>query len=227
MRLRIIALGVYLFTCSILLAQTVTILDDSPPNSPVSITGTITFRDSLNVTCSIIGHNHSSKSIILSAVDLTFTKPSGEPAELKFQRDHFFKPQTISLPESDWLISSDCQTGTELDVPRKPATPEAHAKLVFLQYEDGSVWGNAKAGAQMMTERREVLAFLKSLKQAYSAEGPDGLARAVAKDQKPGTMLWSKLTALRMLRDYSGISAVAETIDQNLKTAELRNSLLR
>jgi hypothetical protein len=187
---------------------------------------TMTFQDSLNVTCSIAGHNHSSKSLILSAIELTFTRPSGEPVDMKFHRDHFFKPLTISLPKSDWLISSDCRAGTELDVPRKPAMPQAHAKVLFLQYEDGSLWGNAKAGARLITERREVLAFLKSLKQVYSADGPDGLARAVAKDQKPGSMISSKLSALRMLRDYQGISAVAETINENLKTAELRDTLL-
>jgi hypothetical protein len=162
----------------------------------------------------------------LSVVDLSFNKPNGEPVELKFQRDHFFKPLAISLPRSDWQISSDCRTGSEIDIPRKPKPPEAHAKVVFLQFEDGSVWGNAKVGEQLILERQEVLAFLKGLKQAYSADGSAGLERAMAKDQKRGTMLWSKLTSLRMLRSYSGVSAVAETIDQNLATAELRNKLM-
>jgi hypothetical protein len=226
MRLHITALFVYLFTCSMLFGQTISISDDSPAGGPVSITGTVTFRDSFNVDCSITGHNHSSKSIITSAVELKLTKPSGEPGQFMFDRDHFFKPLTISLPNSDFIISSDCQVGTELDVPRTPKTPEARARVIFLQYEDGSVWGNAKVGAQLMAQRTEVLAFLKSLKSAYSADGPDGLGKAMAKDQKPGTMVWSKLAALRMIRDASGISAVAETVEQNLATAERRKDLL-
>jgi hypothetical protein len=132
-----------------LFGQTISISDDSPAGSPVSITGTVTFQPS-NVVCSITGHNHSSRSIITSSVELKLTKPTGEPGELIFERDHFFKSLTISLPKSDFLIFSDCQMGTELDVPRTPQTPEAHATVVFLQYEDGSVWGNAKVGAQLM-----------------------------------------------------------------------------
>ena len=228
MRLYITALGVYLFTCSVLFAQTISISDDSPAGSPVSITGTISFPDSSHVDCSITGHNHASQSIIMSVVDLKLTKPSGEPGEMGFQRDHFFKPGAISLPNSDFLISlPDCEMGHELNVPRTPTTAEAHARVIFLQFEDGSVWGDAKVGAQLTAQRPEVLAFLKSLKSTYSTDGPDGLEKAIAKDQKPGTKVWLSLAYLRMIRHDFGISAVAETIEQQLATAERRKALLR
>src|SRR5581483_3704827 len=104
---------------------------------------------------------------------------------------------------------------------------EAHATVVFLQFEDGSIWGDPKIGAQLTAQRVEVLAFLKWLKSAYATDGPDGLEKALAKDQKPGTMAWGKLTGLRTIRAASGISAVAETIDQNLAIAESRQAWLR
>jgi len=227
MRLHIVALSVYFFACSMVVGQTISISDDSPPGSPISITGTMTFRDSLKIDCSITGHNHSSKSIITSAVEVKLTRPSGEPGQLLFQRDHFFKPLTISLPKSDFLITPECEMGTELDVPRRPTNPEAHAKVVFLQFDDGSTWGNPKIGQNLMEQRAEVLAYLQSLKSAYTNGGPAGLEQALEKNQKPGTMIWSKLTGLRLLLATSGISAVAETVDQNLATAEVRKALLK
>ena len=227
MTLRLTALGVYLFTCSVLFGQqTVSITDNSPAGSPVSITGAVTFPDSSKVVCSITGHNHSSRSIIASWVEMKLTKPTGEPGEISFERDRFFKSLPVSLPESDFLISSDCRMGIELDVQRTPQTPEAHATVVFLQFEDGSIWGDTKVGAQLTAQRLEVLAFLNWLKSAYSTDGPDGLEKALAQDQKPGTMAWAKLNMMRMIRTSSGISAVVEAIDQNLVTAEARRAWL-
>jgi hypothetical protein len=219
--------GMFLFACSLLVGQTVSISDDSPAGSPVSIKGTVVFRDSLNAECSITGQNHGSISIIALVVELKLTMPSGEPGRMMFQRDHFFKPLTISLPKTDFIVTSDCQTGHELDIPRTPAAPEAHAKAIYMQFEDGSTWGDTKVGAALMGQRTGVLAFLKSLKTAYSSDGTAGLEKALAQDQKPGSMVWSKLAGLRMIRDASGISAVVETVDQNLATAEARKTLLK
>jgi hypothetical protein len=227
MRRRLAALGVYFFTCSVLFGQTVSISDHSPDGTPVSITGTVTFQDSSNMVCSITGHNDSPQSIIASSIELKLTKPTGEPGQIVFERDYFFKSSTVSPPQSDFLISDDCRMGKELNVQRTPQPPQAHAKVVFLQFEDGSIWGDPKVGAQLMAQRVEVLAFLKWLKSAYSTDGPDGLDKALAKDQKPGTRVWARLAGLRTIRASSGISAVAETIDQNLATAEERKTWLR
>ena len=162
----------------------------------------------------------------MSVVEMKLNKPTGEPGEFLFERDHFFKQLAISSPKSDFLISSDCNMGHEIDVRRISAPPEAHAKVVFLQFEDGSTWGDRKVGNRLMKQRLAVLAFLKSLKSVYETDGPRGLEKAIAKEQQPGTMVRSKLTGLRMIRNASGIRAVAHTIDQNLATAKLRKAAL-
>ena len=59
-----------------------------------------------------------------------------------------------------------------------------------------------------------------------STSGLDGLAEALSKEQKPGTMVWSKLSGLRMIRDTSGMSAVADVINKNLAMAEVRKVAL-
>lgn len=230
------ALGVYLFMCGVLFGQTISVSDDSPAGSPVSITGTLTFPDPSRVECSITGHNQWSKSIILAVAELKLVKPSGEPAQIRFERDTFFKPQPISLPESDFLIGSDCEAGgTErvkingewVDTPRTPTMPGGHASVIYLEFEDGSEWGDYLAAARTIERRPAVLASLKSLKLTYATEGPEGLEKAIAKDQKPGSSAELLYTKLKMIRDHMGIGAVAQTIDQFLATAERRKAALR
>jgi hypothetical protein len=116
--------------------------------------------------------------------------------------------------------------GRELGIPRLPAPPQANAKLLFVQYEDGSVWGDDKIRVELMTQRAAVIDFLNWLKTAYSTGGRDGLTEALSKDQKPGTMVSSKLAGLRMIRDSQGVGAVADAINKNLATAELRKAAL-
>jgi hypothetical protein len=223
---RIISLVMFLTTCGLLSAQTIKISDDSPLGSPVSLKGAVSFGDSDSVNCSITGHNRSSKAIITLAVELKLNKPSGEPGELQFERDHFFKELTISSPRVDFPITSDCQMGHEADIPRLSAPPDAHAKLLFVQYEDGSSWGDRRVASQLLAERLTVLEFLQSLRTAYSVGGPEKLTDALSKDQQPGTMVWSKMAGLRMIRDGSGVKAVADAVDKNLATAEARKSAL-
>lgn len=220
---------------SLLLAKTIQISDDSSRGSPVSLKGTVTFDDKNpdNVACSVTGHNNSTKSIITYAVELDLTKPSGEPAIVRFQHDRFFKDLSISLPQTDFPVLTDCESGHELNIPRTPAPAEAHAKLLFVQYDDGSVWGDDKTTSEIMTQRADVLAYLQSLKAAYSSGGLDALAQALSKDQpfrdnnhRPRIMVHSKQQGLREIRDTAGIQAVAKTIDENLAMAEVRKAAL-
>ena len=124
----------------------------------------------------------------------------------------------------------DCRMVPELDLERTPAPPEAHARVLFVQHLDGSVWTNGKLGsdigAELMNQRVAVLTFLQSLKAAYSSNGLAGLQQALAVDQKPGTMVSNKQSGLRMVSDVSGMQAVADTIDKNLTTAEARKAAL-
>lgn len=220
---------------SLLLAKTIPISDDSSSGSPVALKGTVTFdgENADNVTCSVTGHNNSPKSVIAYTFELDMTRPSGEPAVGLFQYDRFLKKQSISLPHADFPVFADCKTGHELDIVRTPAPPEAHAKLLFVQYEDGSVWGNDKTTAEIMAQRSDVVAYLQSLKAAYSSGGLDALAQALAREQpfsdnnlRRRTMVHSRQQTLRYVRDTEGIRAVANTIDENLAMAKLHEAAL-
>ena len=233
--LRLFPMVMYLATSTLLLGQTVQISDDSPNGSPVSLRGTVTFddKDPNNLACSVTGHNQSAKSIITYAVRLDIKEPTGEPQILNFEHDRFFKDLSISLPQSDFPILTDCVVGHERNIPRTPAAPEAHGKLLFVQYDDGSVWGDKETTSEVMSQRADVLAYLRSLKAAYTSGGPVALSQALLKDQPVRTedhkfriMVHSKERVLRRIRETDGIQAVAKTIDDNLAMAAERKALL-
>ena len=229
----LISLGLCLVIPNAVFGQTITIADDSPMDKPVSITGTATFGNGPeDISCSISGHNESSKPIITTAVAVKLVAPSGQPGEYRFYEDHFFSDVFVASPQADFPVVSnrnqDCRMVRELDIPRTPTAPEGHAVLLYVEYMDGSVWANGKSGSQigeqLMTQRAEVLSFLQSLKSAYITDGAVGLQRALAVDQKPGTMLSDKLARLRMVNAESGIKAVADIINKNVATAETRKA---
>ena len=230
---RFVSLIACLVTSSLMFGQVISISDDSPPGSPVSLKGTVSFGSRPeDVTCSVAGHNQSVKPIITTGVELKLTAPSGQPGEFRFDEDHFFSESLVTPSQATFPvvsnIASDCRMVREIDLERTPAPPEAHAVLLFVQYLDGSVWANGKRGSdigtELMNERVAVLTFLQSLKDAYSINGLTGLQQALAVDQKPGTMVADKQSRLRMVNDKSGMQAVADTVDKNLATAEARKA---
>jgi hypothetical protein len=231
---RFVSLIACLAASSLLFGQTVSISDDSP-GSPVSLTGTVTFGSRPeDVTCSISGRNQSSNPIITTALELKLTAPSGQPGEFRFNEDHFFSESLVTPSQANFPVVknmvSDCRMVRELDLERTPAAPEAHTRVLFVQFLDGSVWTNGKlgsdTGADLMAQRAAVLTFLQSLKDAYSSNGLAGLQQALAVDQTPGTMVSNKQSGLRMVNDTSGMQAVADLIQKNLATAEARKAAL-
>jgi hypothetical protein len=233
--IRFVILIVCLTTSSLMLGQGIPVLDDSTGGSPVSLKGTVTFGSlPEDVTCDMSGRNQSANPIITTAIELKVAAPSGQPGEFMFDEDHFFSESLVTPSQATFPIvsnvASDCRMVRELDLQRIPAPPEAHAKVLFVQFLDGSVWADGKRGSdignELMTERADVLTFLQSLKAAYSSNGLAGLQQALAVDQKPGTMVSNKQSGLRMVNDSSGIQTVADTIDKNLATAEARKAAL-
>jgi len=99
-------------------------------------------------------------------------------------------------------------------------------KLTFLQFDDGSIWGDDKARAEMMFQRNDVTAYLQSLKDAYSRGGSNALNQALEQplaespDHKLRIAVIAKQGALRRIRDHNDTQAVADEIDKNLASAQ-------
>jgi hypothetical protein len=215
-------------TVSVLVVgQTISITDDYSDITPVPLKGTVTFNNPENLDCVIAGFNKSSKPIIAFVIEMNVTTPNGQPGIFQFSHDNFFKSIDISSPQSEFKIDTGgCPLGHEIGVERIPSTPAAHARLLFVQYNDASAWGDAKVGNKLLAQRAALLQVLQTLKTAYTDGGSGGLEKALSEDQKLGSSLNSKLDRLRVLRDAYGIKAVVDDIDKDLATMKAREALV-
>jgi hypothetical protein len=224
--MRLLLAMVYLVTSSV--GQTVQISDDTPKGSPVSITGTWTFdpKNPDNMACSITGHNQYNRSIITYYDVWTYVKPSGEPGGITMNRDYFFKQDDLAEPSSDFPLTLP---GDELDgghefppITYAPATPEVHVKTVFVQFDDGSSWGDSQVAADVMRKRMEGLAYLRALKAAYTTGGSEALVEAL---QQPPRAQYPEVTLRYLLAEY-GLQTVQDRIESDLARAEVHKTAL-
>ena len=232
-----ISLVVMCLAMSNLLGQTIQISDDTAKGSPVTVKGTITFdpNDLDKKTCSITGHNHTDRMIVAFTMIVNVTKPDGEPApEGHILRDLFLLDSAMLAkrapqPQMDFPVfevNTHCGGGVHSGTRRIPIPkpPEAHIKFTFVQFDDGSVWGDDKDIAEAMFQRTETVKYLQSLRDAYSDGGDYALyqalqdsGRARETDHRFRYMLHGKRLNLLKLNNAK---AAADAIDKDLATAE-------
>ena len=79
--------------------------------------------------------------------------------------DYAFKIGAMAPQEERFA----CMMGNPHDKSAKIANVEA--AVLFVQFEDGSTWGDDQAGKGMLAERPQKLAYLKRLVETYYESG--------------------------------------------------------
>jgi hypothetical protein len=103
---------------------------------------------------------------------------------------------------------------------------------MFVQFDDGSVWGDATVIADVMFQRTDAIKYLKSLRDAYSEGGDYALYQALRAsvpstgetDHRPRIGVHSRQLTLQQLPNGK---AVVDRIDKDLATAEEHTAWLR
>jgi hypothetical protein len=221
------------------LAQTLSVVDDSPSDSPITVRGTITFdpNNPANVTCDLTGHNSASQIVVAWRQDISVS-PNG--TMYSHRHDDFFKDQSMwtamSLqPTSDYSADDiDCSF---FSVPTGQSAnpPGIHVTTRWAQFIDGSTWGDAQVTADVMRERIDALAYLRALKAAYTTGGSEALVEALQQNQPTQTADNPKLRrlvletegTLRYLLAESGLQAVQDRIESSLARAEVHKRWLQ
>jgi hypothetical protein len=226
-----------------LLGQTVPVSNDTASGSPVTVKGTATFDPSSSdiVNCSITGHNSSNHMIVAYMFDLKMIKPDGESQPGTVDHDHFFSQSaaamaTMPQPGLDFTLKFDCTSlaGQSYNFKPQPRTPELHIKMTFVQFDDGSVWGDSNAVAMVMFQRTEQVAYLQSLKVAYENGGVDGLTQALSRgepfftsDRRVRFAVRSKQQGMLAKLKRNGIQAVLDRMNSDLAAAQAHAAWLK
>jgi hypothetical protein len=212
----------------------VPVTDSTGSNSPLAIRGDVTFHvqvSSDNVKTewdmNISLTNISSKPIIAYQVAIDATPDQGAGVHHLKQVDHFFGP-TLSFPPGtqEFIKEPSRVLQTEL---RKKGTQavdsKAVAKVLFVEFEDGSTfgrsnWGNALSGVRKVTVDR-----IQEILNTVQATGPGALetslAAGVARQDNPA-LTRALMNHLKETLRASGPDAAVSALNDSLNSAEER-----
>ena len=166
-----------------LFGQTVT---DASTKCPLVVSGT---------PAHVVGVNKGTKEIIAYSKEFVATTadPDTPPNRLHFTYDYFFKPNTIKVGEA---------------VELQPLPPDAIAPnesftvvTKYLQFADGTEWGNPLDWPDRVQVRKEVLSLIQRAAAAYQTGGDDGLQTLLTtvKNTQGGTGM-GQVVAAHLLR---------------------------
>ena len=110
--------------------------------------------------------NNSTKGILAMFAVVKTTDDQGRVLPCESRMDYAFKSAILAPQEERFACSMEAST------PGAKVTQVVGAVL-FVQFEDGSTWGNPDVAKEMLAARPQKLAFLKALVEVYYESGED------------------------------------------------------
>ncbi len=164
----------------------ISIVDHSPSGSPLVVKGDVTAYDkpaeqlrySAKVRTSVT--NASSKPIVLTVISLTGENVPGmnDKSSHDYYFPEMFEPQ--STEEQEWTFGPFVSR-TEVKVdggskwvdvePERGAVQKVTATVLFVQFADGSTWGDRDEAKSALAVRRDSVKRLVHLSSVYRREG--------------------------------------------------------
>jgi hypothetical protein len=129
-------------------------------------------------------HNTSGKGILAYVAVTKTTDEHGQTKPCESRADYAFKSNVLGSQEENPL---PCPL--DLDTAGVKA-PDVVGAVLFVQFEDGSRWGDGETGRRAILDQRpQKLAFLKRLVETYSESGEDAF-NAMLNDPKLQGLEW-------------------------------------
>jgi hypothetical protein len=174
----------------------VSIVDRSSSGSPLVIRGNVTARDNptnplrYSIEGKISLTNVSSKPVFLTVVSLQGTNVPG--INDRWSDDYYFsepfEPQAIE--DREWTfgpfvsrmeVKSD-EGSKWVDIqPERSTQQKIAAWVLFVQYADGSTWGDPEKAKDALEERNQSIRKLRTLELVYRRQGEKALVDELLK----------------------------------------------
>ena len=205
--------------------------DVSNPNRIVKFSGKAQWRETRKddyvtlcprVTISL--ENISGKNIVAFVSIFKLLAFRGPEDEIRYAHDFFFKPKEWAAGEVDKMELPESIHGP-YHITSQPEQPSyLKAQLLFVQFDDGTTWGDQTVGDTLISQRAEVEEFTSKLLSIYSTQGEAGVVAELEADHKGHGSVASVARTLNELRVTSGIQAVIERIKERSAVASHRRS---
>lgn len=169
------------------------LVDASGYRSPVHIAGYVTFRYnpskvtrySYQVDASAI--NVSKKSVLLLRLRFQVSGGSAPGLDEGYRNEYFFRESSLTPAASEIVHLSPFGFGSpEVNgvplVEPSPLRPTATSQVEFVQFTDGSIWGDRDAAAEVFKVRRATFLQLKVLEHTYAQSGEQAFRDELSKE---------------------------------------------
>jgi hypothetical protein len=164
--------------------------DLSASDSPISLTGT-TKQLKAGTACVVTAHNNSSQSLLALVATAEVATAHEWDQPVSFEYDGFFKESLIA-PGLDFdVVDEGMYSGVEgtyvngvlVETPPQKFACHAKVKVLFIQFADGSTWGDYQTGKDVMARRAKNIARLSHLIEAYDKGGETAFAAALGEPE--------------------------------------------
>jgi hypothetical protein len=188
-----------LLASAVSFGQKFDVSDLSSSDGPISFTGTTKILKT-GTACVVTAHNNSSHSLMAVRIttDAATSHEWDQPVE--FQYDGFFKESGIApgldfdvVDEGAYSAVERTYVNGSLVEPPSPNFPcHAKAKVLFIQFEDGSDWGDYEIKKDVMARRAKNMATLARLVEAYDTSGQAAFDAALNEPEMKGVGFYLK-----------------------------------
>jgi hypothetical protein len=219
------------------------ISDESPADSPLRVTGQVLFEENLseesNSPSQAVGRstidagltNVSSKAILCYQIAFDLSPANGGGKHSIYNDDRFFGEE---LQPGSFYRLQEKPGGWEIS-PSNPklllGTARVRAKVVFVEFSDGSRFGSSPWGDHLSADRGNAIATLNSLLKSYEGGGNVQLAqelqRTIANPTESRTSITSAVVYhIKSIFDMQGSGATATEIQRYLNNANKRKQAM-
>ena len=207
--------AIMVLTAHAIFAQTpLALVDKSPQDAPVSLSGTATTGSDpqSRLTFRISVRNLSEKDIILRVLRIEIFEPSQQngPRSVVRSDECFFGSQLFAAHSTDTIEEAPYS-------PYEQPTPSVvEVASVFVQFADGSTWGDPDEGEEALADREVILKELADLAMTYQTEGAAQFGSLLMKLRPDGM-----INQLRSSYQATGdAESTMKLLNQTLQNAE-------
>lgn len=188
MRRAAILIAIQLISAAVCLCQIkIPLVDISAAGSPIRISGKVSFQDNpttvLRYSYQPDGSmtNVSNKGIMLTVIHISASGVDAPDLDNSIAVDRFLGPNILDTGREERIDPTRITFGSVASVrPRASeansyANSSATAQVVFVQFTDGSFWGDLDVGREQLSLREKTLLKLNELENVLDEKGGLGL----------------------------------------------------
>ncbi len=207
--------------------------DTSAPGSPISASGTVIVAESIESSprcqevsaarCSVVSEqyditlrNVSDKPVVAFVSDFKGRTPNGSSFGVGYEAEMIFGGPLLAPGET---APGPRSGGVEIrpqTAEVRPTTSQAEFRILFVQFADGTTFGDAEAGEHLLLARQKSLEAMARLDGIFSRQGEQAFAQALQQTRE------DELGIFRQIEKEQGPAKTVGRMRRALSTAEQR-----